>query len=217
MFRLARRLISFVVVAGVIYGGVTFGQVVLASRRDGARPADAIVVFGAAQYNGKPSAVLRARLDHALALYRRHLAPTVVVTGGRQTGDAFTEASTSANYLLARGIPDNAILREVKGTDSWNSLAAAANELRRRNKTSVVLVSDPFHSARIAAMAKELGLRAAVSPTRTSPIRGRAELGYLVRETGAVAGGRIVGFRRLARVRHEVAVGYSEAAHSGVV
>ena len=79
--------------------------------------------------------------------------------------------------------------------------------------TDVVLVSDPFHSARIAAMAKELGLRAAVSPTRTSPIRGRAELGYLVRETGAVAGGRIVGFRRLARVRHEVAVGYSEAAH----
>jgi len=188
----------------IAYLVVTFAQVWQAARRDEARPTQAIVVFGTAQYNGKPSPVLAARLDHAVELYRQKLAPVVVVTGGSQPGDRFTEASASANYLLRQGIPDKAVLREVSGTSSWQSLAAAANFLGDRDIKEVLLVSDPFHSFRIRAMASELGLDAHTSPTRTSPIRGVTEAEYLARETVAVAVGRIVGFRRQASIQDVV-------------
>ena len=199
--RLALRVAAAVVGVVVVYLTVTFVQVWLASRHDEARRAQTIVVFGAAQYNGRPSAVLRARLDHAADLWARHLAPAIVVTGGKQPGDRYTEATASALYLLrTRHVPDADVLRIVSGTNSWNSLAAAARVLRRRHLTDVLLVSDPFHAARIKAMAGELHLHAHVSPTRTSPIRGFAAYRHMVREAAAVAVGRIVGFRRLMRV-----------------
>lgn len=185
----------------VIYVGTTFLQVWSASRQDSTRPAGAIVVFGAAQYDGRPSRVLSARLDHAVELWRRGLAPLIVVTGGGQPGDRFTEATASADYLHARGVPDAVILREVKGRSSWQSLAAAAAFLRRRQVHRVLLVSDPFHSFRIMAMAAELGLDGRASPTRSSPIRGLGVLRHLGRETVAVAVGRIIGYRRESGVR----------------
>jgi uncharacterized SAM-binding protein YcdF (DUF218 family) len=187
-----------------VYLGVTFAQVWQAAHLDQARVAQAIVVFGTAQYNGRPSPVLAARLDHAIELYRRKLAPVIVVTGGNQPGDRFTEASASADYLLERGVPDSDVLREVSGTSSWQSLAAAANFLGDRGIKEVLLVSDPFHSLRIRAMASELGLDGHCSPTRTSPIRGLTEAQYMVRETVAVAVGRIVGFRRQASIEKVV-------------
>lgn len=179
------------------YFAVTFAQVWTTAQRDRARPAEAIVVLGAAQYNGRPSAVLRARLDHAADLYGRRLAPVVVVTGGRAEGDRFTEATASANYLHRRRVPDAAILREASGRTSWESLAASARFLRARGIDDVVLVSDPFHSARIEAIAKELRLHATTSPTRTSPIRGTAALRHMVHESVLLGVGRIVGFRHL--------------------
>ena len=195
MLRVAAALLA----ALVLYVGVTFGQVVSASRRDGARRADAIVVLGAAQYDGRPSPVLRARLDHAAALYRRKLAPVVVVTGGRQPGDRFSEAQASARYLSERrGVPADAVLWEPYGKNSWEQLASAARFLKRRGMRDVVLVSDPFHSARVAAIADEEGLDAAVSPTRTSPIGGFEQAPYLAKETAAMALGRVVGHRRVA-------------------
>ncbi len=184
-----------------VYLVVTFVQVWLASRRDGARPSQAIIVLGAAQYNGRPSPVLAARLDHAIDLYRRHIAPVVVVTGGRQPGDRFTEASASAAYLHQHAVPDSAILREVTGRSSWESLEAAARFLKERHMPNVVLVSDPYHSERIEAIAEEVGLHAVTSPTRTSPIRGFAALRRMVGETFRVAAGRIFGFGRLDRHR----------------
>ncbi len=190
--------------AVVLYLSVTLVQVWRASRADSASPAEAIVVFGTAQYNGVPSPVLAARLDHAIELYRKGLAPVIVVTGGNQPGDEFTEATASANYLIRRGVPDEDVLREVSGTSSWQSLAAAANFLDERDITDVLLVSDPFHSYRIRAMASELGLEARSSPTRTSPIRGATEARYMAREAVAVAVGRIVGFRRQARIENVV-------------
>jgi len=197
-FRLAKRIAKVAILVLLVYLGFTFVQVWQASRRDQARPAEAIVVFGAAQYNGKPSPVLRARLDHAADLYRRKLAPTIVVTGGRRPGDQSNEAAASAQYLEVRyHISERAILRETAGQNSWQQMASAANELRKRGKEQVILVSDPFHAARIQAMADELGLVAHVSPTRTSPIGGVTELKHFGRETVAVAAGRIVGFRRL--------------------
>jgi uncharacterized SAM-binding protein YcdF (DUF218 family) len=202
VFRLARRLISFVVLAAVIYLGVTFVQVFLASRRDEARPAEAIVVFGAAQYNGRPSPVLRARLDHAAELYDRDIASTIVVTGGKQPADEVNEATASYRYLHEKyGLADEAVLREVSSTNSWQQMASAANILRKRGKEKVILVTDPFHAARVQAMAEELGLDSHVSPTRTSPIHGVEELKHFGRETVAVAAGRIFGFRQVMGVR----------------
>ncbi len=201
---IAVKVVAAVVVGAVVYAAVTFGQVWLASRRDGAHKSQAIVVFGAAQYNGRPSAVLRARLDHAVDLYQKRVAPVIVVTGGRQPGDKFTEATASADYLHTKGVPDSDILREVSGQSSWQSLAAVAAFLKVRRIHDVVLVSDPFHSLRIGGMAAELGLDAAVSPTRTSPIRGLDATEYMGRETVAVAVGRIVGFRREAGVKSVV-------------
>jgi uncharacterized SAM-binding protein YcdF (DUF218 family) len=201
---IALKVTAAVLVVAVVYVGVTFVQVWLASRHDGAHKAQAIVVFGAAQYNGRPSAVLRARLDHAADLYHQHVAPVIVVTGGRQPGDRFTEATASADYLHTKGIPDNDILREVSGQTSWQSLAATAAFLKVRHIHDVVLVSDPFHSLRIGGMAAELGLDASTSPTRTSPITGFDVATYMGRETVAVALGRIVGFRREAGVKSVV-------------
>ena len=195
------KVASALVAAVLLYLAVTFVQVWQASRRDQAREVEAIVVLGAAQYNGEPSPVLRARLAHAADLYDRGLAPRVVVTGGKQSGDRFTEATASAEYLATRGVPAGAILREVQGRSSWQQLAAASAFLKERGITRVLLVSDGFHAARIAAIADELGLRAFTSPAPGSPIAGAEKLPYLGRETLAVAAGRLIGYRRVAGIR----------------
>jgi len=202
--KLLVKVVAGLVAAVALYLVVTFVQVWRAANDDQARPAEAIVVFGTAQYNGIPSPVLAARLDHAIELYRRDLAPVIVVTGGNQPGDQFTEATASANYLMQRGVPDDDVLREVSGTSSWQSLASVANFLEDRSIREVLLVSDPFHSFRIRAMASELGLDGHASPTKTSPIRGMSEARYMARETVAVAVGRVIGFRRQANIEDVV-------------
>jgi uncharacterized SAM-binding protein YcdF (DUF218 family) len=188
----------------VAYLLFNLGQVWWASRQNQARPVQAIVVLGAAQYNGVPSPDLRARLDHAASLWRAGLAPVVVVTGGKEPGDAFTEAGAGATYLEAKGVPPSDVVLESAGRDSWQSLAAAAALLEARGAQRVLLVSDPFHDERIALMAGELGLTPYVSPTRTSPIRGVAVIPYFAKETLEVSIGRIVGFRRLVGVSRRV-------------
>jgi uncharacterized SAM-binding protein YcdF (DUF218 family) len=188
----------------VVYVGITFLQVWSASHQDHAQPADRIIVLGAAQYNGRPSPVLAARLDHAADLWKQGLAPKIVVTGGKRPGDQFTEAQASAMYLTAKGVPDDAIERETSSTSSWESLAASARFLRKEGVTDVLLVSDPYHSFRIRAIAAELGLRAHVSPTPTSPVHGAAELRAMARETAAVAIGRLIGYRREVHLHNEV-------------
>jgi uncharacterized SAM-binding protein YcdF (DUF218 family) len=202
--KLALKVAAALLAAVTLYLVVTFAQVWRAAQDDEARPAQAIVVFGTAQYNGVPSPVLAARLDHAIELYEKDPAPVIVVTGGNQPGDKFTEATASANYLIQHGVPDEDVLREVSGTSSWQSLAAAANFLDDRAINEVLLVSDPFHSLRIRAMASELGLDGHSSPTQTSPIRGLTEARYMAREAVAVAVGRIVGFRRQASIQDVV-------------
>lgn len=181
-----------VVVLAGSYVVTTFVQVWRASTQDGARPADAIVVMGAAQYNGRPSPALRDRLDHALDLYRDGVAPLVVVTGGRQEGDRYTEATTGYNYLRANGLADEIIRKEVQGASTYESLAAVARFLRAEGITDVVLVSGPSHSKRLAGVARDVGLRAAISPAPGDP-----SVRSLLRETAAVALGRLIGYRRL--------------------
>src|SRR5947209_538088 len=122
--RLAVRLALLGVLLASVYVAVVFVQVWQASRVDDRRPGQAIVVLGAEQDDGRPSPVLAARLDHALLLWHAHVAPVIVVTGGKQPGDRFTEAEASAAYLHARGVPQAALLREVQGRSSWESLQA---------------------------------------------------------------------------------------------
>ena len=202
--KIGLKVAGVLVAALIVYLTVTFVQVSMAAERDEARPAQAIIIMGSAEYNGVPSPDLKARLDHALDLWHRKLAPILVVTGGREPGDVYTEATAEANYLLNHGVPDASILREVNGRDTWDSLAAAAVFLKQRGITRVLLVSDPFHDARITAMSSELGLHGYASPTRTSPIRGMTNLYHLLKETVEVALGQVIGFRRLMGVGRTV-------------
>jgi uncharacterized SAM-binding protein YcdF (DUF218 family) len=193
------RIVAGVAAVLASYVLVTFLQVWYASHQDDARQAQAIIVLGAAQFDGRPSAVLSARLDHAAALYKGGFAPLIVVTGGKQAGDRFTEAEASANYLAEQGVPGGAIERETTSTNSYDELAAAARFLHQRGINDVVLVSDPFHAYRINAIAHDVGLNAHVSPTPTSPVHGLDNGQALLRETVAVSAGRLIGFDRLDR------------------
>lgn len=201
---MAPRLALGTTAVVLIYFALTFVQVWRAAQVDAAAPAPVIVVLGAAQYDGVPSPVLRARLDHAAALYGRGLAPVVWVTGGSRPGDRFSEGIASYRYLRGEGLPDEALKVENTGATSWESLAATARFLRAEGTDEVILVSDPFHSYRISAIAGELGLQARVSPTPTSAITGLAEIRQLARETVAVAIGRIVGYRRLTGIEQRI-------------
>lgn len=197
------RWISAAAVLIVVYVGFTFAQVIVTSHRDDATsaqsaPAQAIIVLGAAQYNGRPSPVLKARLDHALQLYRWKLAPILVVTGGRQPGDTYTEATTGYMYLRDRGVPDAAIRKEVQGGSTWESLKAASRFLHAESITKVILVSDDYHSKRLMEIAGEVGLSARVSPSR-EPMTSTTRFRFSVRETIAVSIGRLTGFHALDR------------------
>ena len=149
---------------------LTMAEVVITGRRDEARPATAIVVLGAAQYVGRPSPVLRARLDHAIALWRAGLAPRMIFTGGRGDGDTTSEAAVSRRYALRRGVPDSAIVLENTGRTTRESLQGVAAIMNGQPRRDVILVSDPFHMLRLSILARRLGLNPLTSPTRTSPI-----------------------------------------------
>jgi uncharacterized SAM-binding protein YcdF (DUF218 family) len=201
--RIVLRVVSIGLLLLIAYFVVTFVEVYRASTHDGARPADAIVVLGAAQYNGTPSPVLQDRLDHALDLYGAGLADTIVVTGGRREGDRFTEATTGYNYLREHGVPDAALMKEVDGTSTWESLAASARFLKDAGKTKVVLVSDGYHAYRVEQIAEDLGLDASVSPSETRLLQAE-ELRQVLRETVAVSVGRVIGYDRLLRIDNAV-------------
>ena len=138
--------------------------------RDMARPADAIVVLGAAQYAGRPSPVLKARLDHAVSLWKDGMATWLILTGGRGTGDTTSEAAVGRRYAVREGVADSAILLEGEGRTTTASLEAVAEILRARGLQDAILVSDPFHMLRLQILARRYGMRPYTSPTRTSPI-----------------------------------------------
>jgi uncharacterized SAM-binding protein YcdF (DUF218 family) len=179
-----RAVLVVVVVLAVLWLG-SLAAVVRASRRDAATRADAIVVLGAAQYDGRPSPVLRARLDHAAALFRRGLAPLVIVTGGVGTGDTVSEAVVGRRYLLGAGLPARAVEAESAGRTSAASVRAAARRVRERGGSRAIFVSDGFHLLRLGFLARRLGLQPFGSPAPESPItsNSRLELGYFLAES----------------------------------
>lgn len=184
----------------VAYYALTLFQVWRTGRTDQARPVDAIVVLGAAQYDGRPSPQLRARLDRAFELWEEGLAPMVVVTGGNLPGDRFTEAEASRRYLVGRGMPGDVIVGEYEGGSTWESLAAVAEIVQPQGVHRVLLVSDPFHLLRVRLIAEEVGFEAYTSPARNSPVRGVQAFGKHLKEAAGIALGRIIGFERLWKV-----------------
>ena len=172
-------------ILGVATWALTVAAIHLYGRRDEARRVDAIVVLGAAQYDGRPSPVLRARLDHAVALYRRGMAPVIIMTGGVGPGDTVSEAVAAQRYAIKRGIPRGAILTERAGLTTLESMDGVARLMRERGMRRAVLVSDPFHMLRLKLLAIRVGIRGFTSPTPDSPIsRSRsAERRFLIRES----------------------------------
>lgn len=173
--KIIRRILSVAVVLVLGLWVVSAAAVLIWSSRDEARPAHAIVVLGAAQYAGKPSPVLRARLDHALDLWNRHLASLLILTGGTGAGDTTSEAAVGRTYARKHGVPDSAILLENAGRTTSESMRAVAGMLEVRGLQTAVLVSDPFHMLRLRILARRFGFTPYTSPTQTSPISPNRE------------------------------------------
>jgi uncharacterized SAM-binding protein YcdF (DUF218 family) len=179
-----RRRLAIVVGLILATWGAIAVAVVVWGRRDQAQPVSAIVVLGAAQYAGRPSPVFKARLDHGIALWKRGIAPYLVLTGGMGVGDTTSEAAVGRRYALRMGIPDSAIRVETEGRTTSESLRAVVALVDSLPDRSVVLVSDPFHSLRVSILARRLGLEPYTSPTRTSPIsESREAWKYILSES----------------------------------
>jgi uncharacterized SAM-binding protein YcdF (DUF218 family) len=185
--RWLRRLVVAVVLVCVLGVLWVAGRVWWVARQDHHPRSDAIVVLGASQYDGRPSAIFRSRLDHAKALYDEHVASRIVTVGGNQPGDRFTEASAGAAYLASRGVPRSALTAVGQGRDTLSSLRAVAAVFKRNGWRTAVLVTDPWHCLRSRTMARDQGIEAETSPTRSGPaVQSRStEIRYITRETVA--------------------------------
>jgi vancomycin permeability regulator SanA len=179
--RIVLALIAFVVVVA----GYVAGHIMWVAGHDSRPHSDAIVVLGASQYNGTPSPVFAARLDHAKALYDAHVASRIVTVGGNQPGDITTEAQAGQDYLVRKGVPSNAILPVRAGHDTLQSVRAVADVFKTRGWKTAVLVTDPWHCLRARTMARDSGIDASTSPEHTGPAVGSftTNVHYIARET----------------------------------
>jgi uncharacterized SAM-binding protein YcdF (DUF218 family) len=186
-----RRVLLGLLVGVLAYFAVTTALVARWMGKDERPRVDAIVVLGAAQYDGRPSAIYEARLEHAVELWRGQVAPILVFTGGKEQGDRFTEGGSGARWARQRGVPAEAVLVEERSRTTYQNLAGALEDRNPdRDRHRIVVVSDPFHMFRAVKQAADLGMDAYPSPTRTSPLSAsRLKLTELVlREDLAIAG-----------------------------
>jgi uncharacterized SAM-binding protein YcdF (DUF218 family) len=186
------RALMMVGALGMAYVGFNFLAVLIASGADHRDPVDAIVVLGAAQYDGQPSPIFQQRLDHAYSLWNEGTATLIVTTGSNQPGDRVTEGFAGFEYLRFEGVPEEALLIITDGASTWEQLAATTRQLRQLGHDSAVLVSDPYHALRLTQIADEVGLDASVSSTDSA-----ISIRNLSRETAAVSLGRVLGYRRV--------------------
>ena len=182
MRKLLWRGAAVITVLITIYLGWIVRSIYRQSEVDEARPADVIVVLGAAEYRGKPSPILRARLDHALSLYQRKLAPRILTTGGAGGDPVFTEGEVGRDYLVKRGVPSEAILLEAEGESTVHSTAAVAEIMRRMNLKSCIVVSDAYHIFRVKKMLEFRGLDVYGSPRPSEQTGSRREKWLFVRQ-----------------------------------
>jgi uncharacterized SAM-binding protein YcdF (DUF218 family) len=184
---LLNRVAGAAVLAFVLLVAST-GLAIWWNARQDSRPAsDAIVVLGSAQYNGVPSSVFEARLQHAVTLYEDGVAPVIVTVGGRAAGDEFTEAEAGQQYLASAGVPADALLAVPEGADTLESMRAVSAAFEERGWHRAVVVTDPWHALRAERMAEDSGIEADSSPTRQGPaVQTRAtQFRYILRETAA--------------------------------
>ena len=175
LIRALGRLIGGFLLAIFALWAVSMAAVLIFSYIDQAKPAESIVVLGAAQYDGKPSPVLRARLDHGIDLWNRGMGKVLVLTGGRGAGDTTSEAEAGRAYARKHGVPDTVILLENKGRTTRESMLGVAQLLQDRGIKTAILVSDPFHMLRLSIIGRRFGLTPYTSPTQTSPISPNRE------------------------------------------
>ena len=182
-----RLVVGALLMAALVVGGTAF-RVWQVARVDGRQPVDAVIVLGAAQYDGEPSSIFAYRLRHAEALYEEGLAPRIVTTGGGRVGDVYTEAEAGRRYLIERGVPAEDVVAVAEGSDTLGSLQAVADRAEQDGWQSALVVSDPWHSLRARTMARDSGLDAWTSPTRSGPVvqTRETQLRYIVRETAAL-------------------------------
>jgi uncharacterized SAM-binding protein YcdF (DUF218 family) len=204
VLRKALRIAALIAGVAVLYVALTTFEVWRVGRDTTSARFDAIVVMGAAQYDGRPSPQLAARLDHVVELWNLGVAPRVVVTGGNQPGDRFTEASASKDYLVERGVPAAAIAEESQSRSTWEAFAnlrlLVDDSTIDVDDEAIVIVTDPFHSLRSRLIAEENGFAATTSATSTSPVDGSSAMTKHLKEGVGVAIGRIIGFRWLWKV-----------------
>ena len=185
--RWVARAVAALVVFALLILGTTAGRVWWEARQDSRPVSDVIIVLGAAQYNGSPSEIFASRLDHAAILFKQHVAAHVLTVGGNKAGDRTTEGASGARYLSRHGIPDGALVAVPVGSNTYRSLVAARDVMKKNGWTSAIIVTDPWHALRARTMANDLGIDAHVSPVTTGPIvqTRKIELRYITRETGA--------------------------------
>ena len=177
--RILSAIISFVLV--VLVG--TAGFIYVQSSKNELNPSDAVIVLGAAQFDGTPTEVFANRLDHAFDLVKTGVAPRVITVGGKQPGDRFTEAQAGKKYLVSKGLKRSKIFAVPMGSDTYESIAAIALLIKMKNWKSVTVVSDPAHVARSKIIMQAFGFDAYSSPTQSGP-GTEVSLDYLIRETG---------------------------------
>jgi uncharacterized SAM-binding protein YcdF (DUF218 family) len=184
---LLSRLVLAAVLAGLLLLVSTAGAIWWTARQDARPTSDAIVVLGSAQYDGVPSSIFEARLEHALGLFEAGVAPVVITVGGKADGDRFTEAEAGARYLVDAGVPEAALLPVPEGVDTLESMRSVSRVFDEQGWSTAVLVTDPWHAMRTERMAEDAGVEADTSPTRQGPsVYSRTtQFRYILRETAA--------------------------------
>jgi uncharacterized SAM-binding protein YcdF (DUF218 family) len=195
--RSALALTVGVCIALVSYVGIAAVTLTWAGTHQYTKTVDAIVVMGAAQYDGVPSPLLASRLEHALDLWKQKQAPVIAVTGGKRAGDRFTEGDTSRRWLTDRGVPAANVIVESVGHSTWESIENLAPLLNIANVHSVVVVSSSWHVQRAELSLEELSFRAHSSASPDGVLSGSSEKSKLIREIAGVSLGRVIGFGTL--------------------
>jgi uncharacterized SAM-binding protein YcdF (DUF218 family) len=198
------QLLALVLCVGSLYVGLTVFEVWRVGHTQSTAQVDAIVVMGAAQYDGVPSPLLKARLMHAFDLWKHKIAPRIVLTGGNKPGDRFTEASASAIFLRQQGVPQEDLLQESSSRSTYEALRnvrdLVKNDANFAGIERIVIVTDPFHELRSRLTAKEWGFDASTSATPNSPIAGNGALKKHVKEGVGIALARVIGFGNLWKI-----------------
>ena len=184
IFKLIRRVISFILLLIIVIPLYVAGNIWYTAKNTTAEKSDVILVMGAAQFDGRPSEVLLARLNQAKSIFKAGLAPRIYTVGGGAPGDRTTEAAASKAWLIGNGISKTNVLAIANGRDTLSSTKAYVKQMRKSNFASVVIVTDPYHCYRAVKMARDHGLIATCSAVKSGPA-ANSGIKYLARETGA--------------------------------